>query len=168
MNVASAGCEHELVGDYVVSDEHSTVELARRFGEGARPGSVFALHGGLGAGKTRFAQGIALALGVTEPVWSPTFTLVNEHAGRNHTLLIHMDLYRLGDEQSVEDLGFEELLERATITVIEWPERAGSLLPAHAVHVWLDPGEQENERRIRIAVCLVSEELTTFQRLRGF
>jgi len=63
---------------------------------------------------------------------------------------IHMDLYRLVDEVGVEDLGFEEILERAALTVIEWPERAGSLLPENTVHVWISLGQGECERCIRV------------------
>lgn len=136
--------------NFVTADEEETVALARslagRFGHGA----VFALHGGLGAGKTRFAQGLALALEVAEPVCSPTFTLVNEHEGRAGGRFVHMDLYRLEDEGAVEDLGFEEFLARAALVAIEWPERAGNLLPPTTLHVWIEEGRTEGERRIRV------------------
>lgn len=135
-----------------VADEEGTVALARALGARCGPGTVFALHGDLGAGKTRFAQGLALALGVDEPVCSPTFTIINEHVGHHGARFVHMDLYRLTDEAEVEDLGFEELLERATQVVIEWPERAGALLPVDTVHVWIEPGSTETHRRIRIAI----------------
>ena len=109
-------------------------ELARRAGRGA----VFALHGGLGAGKTRFAQGVARALGVRGLVGSPTFAIVLEHATSSGGRFVHMDLYRLGDEREVEDLGFAELLETAEATVIEWPDVAAGLLPPRTIHVTLE------------------------------
>ena len=108
-------------------------ELARQAGRGA----VFALHGGLGAGKTRFAQGVARALGVRGLVGSPTFAIVLEHATASGGRFVHMDLYRLGDEREVEDLGFAELLETAEATVIEWPDVAAGLLPPRTIHVTL-------------------------------
>lgn len=107
--------------------------LARSIG----PGAVFALHGDLGAGKTRFAQGVARALGVAGVVASPTFALVLEHPTASGGRFIHMDLYRLGDERDVEDLGFEELVDTAEATVIEWPDVAAGLLPSRTVHVTL-------------------------------
>lgn len=136
---------------YAVDDEAGTVALARGLAERFGRGTVFALHGELGSGKTRFAQGLALALGVDEPVCSPTFTIMNEHVGRDGARFVHMDLYRLRDEADVEDLGFEEFVERAAVTAIEWPERAGELLPARTVHVWLESGDTAEARRIRIA-----------------
>jgi tRNA threonylcarbamoyladenosine biosynthesis protein TsaE len=135
---------------FTVGDESETVALARELGVRFGRRAVFALHGDLGAGKTRFAQGLALAIGVNEPVCSPTYTLVNEHVGRDGARFVHMDLYRLADEGDVEDIGFEEFIERAAITAIEWPERAGSLLPRRTVHVWLEQGLCEDSRRVRV------------------
>lgn len=109
-------------------------ELVHRHG----PGVVFALHGDLGAGKTRFAQGVASALGVRDLVGSPTFALVLEHPTASGGRFVHMDLYRLADEREAEDLGFSELLETAEATVIEWPDIAAALLPPHTIHVTLE------------------------------
>ena len=111
---------------------------------------VFALHGDLGAGKTRFAQGVALALGVKEAVCSPTFAIALEYAGADGARFTHIDLYRLGGEEAVEDFGFEEILARSDVAVIEWPERAGRLLPPETVHVFFEFGAEENERRITV------------------
>ena len=119
-------------------DEEATralaADLVRRFG----PGAVFALHGGLGAGKTRFAQGVARALGVQGIVASPTFAIVSEHRTASGGRFVHMDLYRLDDEREAEDLGFAELVENAEATAVEWPDVAESLLPPRTVHVTLD------------------------------
>lgn len=122
---------------HILRDEAATIafagDLARRIG----PGAVFALHGDLGAGKTRFAQGVARALGVTDLVASPTFALVLEHRTASGGRFVHMDLYRLGDEREAEDLGFEELVDSAEASVIEWPDVAEGLLPPRTVHVTL-------------------------------
>lgn len=109
---------------------------------------IIALHGNLGAGKTCFTQGLAQAAGVTEPVCSPTYTLISEYQG---TLPFHhIDLYRLGSSQEAYDLGLDEYLEIGGITVIEWAERAAELIPTDAIHVRLERGDEEQTRIIKI------------------
>lgn len=95
----------------------------------AKPGDVICLDGDLGAGKTALTQEIAKGLQVPDScyVTSPTFSILHEYPG---TLpLYHMDFYRLADETEVADLGFEEIFYLSGLTVIEWPVRAGSLIP---------------------------------------
>jgi len=133
-----------------VNSEEELIALARRWAESLQGKAIVALYGELGAGKTRFAQGVAQALGVKEPVCSPTFAIAQEYCGDNGKRLIHFDLYRLSGEQAVDDFGFEELLQRADIAVIEWPERAGRLLPENAVRVRIDFGETETQRLVGI------------------
>jgi len=134
---------------HIVKSEEETVALAREIVE-RRKGEkiVFALHGDLGAGKTRFAQGVALALGVKEPVCSPTFAIALAYTGDRGVRFTHIDLYRLSDEGAVEDFGFEEILAQSDVTAIEWPERAGRLLPPQTTHISFAFGATENERRI--------------------
>lgn len=111
--------------------------------------AVVALHGDLGAGKTCFVKGMALALGIQEAVTSPTYTLIHEYQAPRP--LFHADLYRLADEADTSSIGLEEYLDMPRgITAIEWPERAGNLIPADAVHVTLELGDQHYQRRIRI------------------
>lgn len=95
--------------------------------------AVLALYGDLGSGKTCFVQGLAGAMGITEPVTSPTFTLVNEYKGER--LLTHVDLYRLNHPDEALAMGFEELVESDGITAVEWAERAEDLLPADTVRL---------------------------------
>lgn len=119
-----------------------TEAVGKALGTLATAGTVILLHGDLGAGKTTLTKGIAVALHITDPVQSPTFTLVAEHAGYdrsgNPRPLYHLDLYRLTDPQELESFGFEEYLGPPDgITVIEWPERAGSRLPAAYIFVQL-------------------------------
>jgi tRNA threonylcarbamoyladenosine biosynthesis protein TsaE len=120
-------------GLFEVSSVEETWELAGRFAQELSPGDVVCLEGDLGAGKTTFTQGLAAAMGVPGRVTSPTFCIVQEHAGER--LLVHMDLYRLHDEADVEAIGWEDYLAQGAVLVVEWPERAGSLVPADAKRV---------------------------------
>lgn len=112
------------------------------------PGDVVALVGELGAGKTCFVQGLAEATGVTQPVTSPTFALVNEYDGRPP--MIHIDLYRIGDPEEAIQLGLEEYFEGPGITVVEWADRAAEVMPPRTWHVTLDHGTSENLRTLTL------------------
>ena len=125
-----------LSGEFQVNSVEETWALARELAKELKPGDVVCLEGDLGAGKTTFTQGLAAALGVPGRVTSPTFCIVQEHKSEN-VLLVHMDLYRLHGEDDVEAIGWEDYLARGAIFVIEWPERAGSLIPATARRVVL-------------------------------
>ncbi|MEX2015805.1 MAG: tRNA (adenosine(37)-N6)-threonylcarbamoyltransferase complex ATPase subunit type 1 TsaE [Candidatus Hydrogenedentales bacterium] len=99
-------------------------------------GTVLALYGPIGAGKTCLVRGMASALGAASGVSSPTFTLVQEYA--TEPKLFHLDLYRLTEPADLVQLGFEELFDRPPgICVIEWAERAGALLPEHRIDLRL-------------------------------
>lgn len=110
------------------SAPEATTRLGERLGQYLRPGDVLLLRGDLGAGKTQFARGVAVGLGILGPIPSPTFTLVNEYAGRNAVgepvPLAHIDLYRLGEGGDLDSLGLDDYLGGAWAVVIEWPERA--------------------------------------------
>ena len=121
------------LGDFSTTSADQTFTLAMRIGEQLTGGEVFLLSGDLGAGKTVFAKGLAAGLGI-EPtdVTSPSFTLVNSHAGRLR--FVHVDLYRL-DPGGHGELGLEEILDDPkTVTAIEWAERL-SLAPESAIAV---------------------------------
>ena len=114
------------------------------------PGSVVLLCGDLGAGKTVFSRGFARGLGVTEPVSSPTYTIVQEYELPTGNRLYHMDLYRIGDEHAALGFGVDEFLnEPGAISLVEWPERIRGLLPDTAVRVELRH-RSESEREIKI------------------
>lgn len=138
-----------MTGSFEVNSVEETWELARKFADGLKPGDVICLEGDLGAGKTTFTQGLAAALGVSGRVTSPTFCIVQEHSG-NGKLLVHMDLYRLHGEDDVEAIGWEDYLARGAIMVVEWPERAGSLIPDNAYHITFRYSEGEENRTISI------------------
>lgn len=112
---------------FQTSSPEETMELGKKMGEGLKAGDVVALVGDLGAGKTTFMQGLAQGLGVVGYVKSPSFTLVNKYEGRFP--VYHLDLYRLGDVNEIHELGIEEYLYGDGVCIIEWAEKAYSLLP---------------------------------------
>jgi len=130
-------------------DEAATAALAARIALAALPGDVIALKGELGAGKTSFARAFIRARGGTEAVPSPTFTLVQlyELAG---AAVWHFDLYRLRDREEAWELGIEDAF-RDGISLIEWPERLGTLLPARRLELALDFGPVPDARRATLS-----------------
>ncbi len=134
-----------------------TLNLGAALGRSAGPGTVIALTGDLGAGKTVFVQGLAKGLEVPPSfyVTSPTYTLINEYPGR--LTLFHIDLYRLAGGEDLDELGLEEILHGDGVVAIEWPDRlAPGELPADhlAVRIEIPDPEQEDDgdgpRRIEI------------------
>lgn len=127
---------------WITHNSGETILLGRKIGKKLRPNDVITLHGTLGAGKTTFVKGIAKALGINEPVTSPTFTILSQYDGK--LMLTHMDLYRLGCEEEFELLGGEDFFYAGGITLIEWSEKAESFLPPHtaAFFLFVDPETQ--------------------------
>jgi len=156
MAAAGPGASSGRVIEIRSSSAAATRRLARRLGQAAQAGQVFALSGPLGAGKTEFARGLLSGLGVpAEEVASPTFTLIHEHQGR--LPVVHIDLYRLEDPTEIWVLGLDEALRAGAVAVIEWAERLGVDLPAERldVHLTYDvdpqrPGGDGGARRIRL------------------
>lgn len=143
-----------MKGSFEVNGVEETWELARRFARTLKSGDVVCLEGDLGAGKTTFTQALADELGVGGCVTSPTFCIVREHkpkagAAAAVPLLVHMDLYRLDGEDDVIAIGWEDYLERGAVLVVEWPERARSLIPSDAKHIIIRHGEGDERRTIR-------------------
>lgn len=135
---------------YNVKSVEETWTVARQFLQELRAGDVVCLEGDLGAGKTTFTQGLAAAAGARRAVTSPTFCLVVEHPTERF-LLVHMDLYRLHDEDDVLTIGWEDYLARGAVLFVEWPDRAGDLIPAAAWHIRFSLGEGEEERKIEFS-----------------
>jgi tRNA threonylcarbamoyladenosine biosynthesis protein TsaE len=125
-----------------------THALGRRIGALLRAGDVVVLDGELGSGKTVFAKGIAVGLGITEPVVSPTFTVVREYDAP--TPLVHVDVYRLDHLQELHDLGFDDLVGGEAVTVVEWGGRVRALLPGDRLDVQLEPGNGDDDRTLSI------------------
>jgi tRNA threonylcarbamoyladenosine biosynthesis protein TsaE len=125
-----------------------THALGQRLGALLEAGDVVVLDGELGTGKTVLAKGIAVALGVTEPVVSPTFTVVREYAAA--TPLVHVDVYRLDHLQELHDIGFDDLVGGEAVTVVEWGDRVSAALPGDRLRVHLAPGDGDDDRLVSI------------------
>jgi tRNA threonylcarbamoyladenosine biosynthesis protein TsaE len=119
--------------------EARTEEIAADFAKGILPGSVIAIYGELGAGKTVFARGFAMGLGITETVSSPTFTLMQEYkiTGRDGLRwFYHLDLYRIEDSKAALVFGVDEYMSGPeSVLLIEWAERIEDILPAGTMRV---------------------------------
>ncbi|MFO7871479.1 MAG: tRNA (adenosine(37)-N6)-threonylcarbamoyltransferase complex ATPase subunit type 1 TsaE [Kiritimatiellia bacterium] len=111
-------------------------------------GAVFALYGELGSGKTCFVKGIAAALGISRPVTSPTFTIINEYSGSQ--MLYHVDLYRLTGSEEAASAGFTDCLQETCITAVEWAERAEDLIPENAFRIFFEHSGNPGTRLITI------------------
>ena len=130
------------------SSEEETESCGEELARELSPGSVVALYGDLGAGKTAFVRGLARGLGIRESVSSPTFTIVNEYPGS--IPLFHFDMYRLRDEQELFDIGWEDYLDRYGICALEWSERVEGAIGPEAVRVTLRRLD-DTRREIRIS-----------------
>ena len=125
-----------------------TIALGERLGRAAAAGDLVCLWGDLGAGKTQVAKGIARGLGIADTVTSPTFILMNEYRGR--LPLFHVDLYRLADAADALAGGVVDDRQSDGLTVVEWPERMGDVLPAGRLDVRI-AGSGDEPRDIEVA-----------------
>ena len=119
-----------------------TYALGKSLGEAAKPGDVICLNGDLGVGKTVFTQGFASGLAITEPVNSPTFTIVQEyHDGR--LPLYHFDVYRIGDISEMDEVGYEDYFFGEGVCLIEWSNLIKEILPDHMTSVTIEKDLQK-------------------------
>ena len=110
------------------NSEKETFELGKKIGENAKAGQIYTLTGDLGVGKTVFTQGLAAGLGITEPVNSPTFTIVQVY-DEGRLPLYHFDVYRIGDIEEMDEVGFEEYVMGDGVSLIEWANLIEEILP---------------------------------------
>ena len=135
---------------YYTNSAEETRELAARIAAETPNGTVFALDGNLGAGKTVFASGFARGLGITEPVSSPTFTIVQEYP-RANGMFFHLDLYRIDDPDAALAFGIDEFLYASdAISLVEWPERIEGLFPPGTIRVAIERTDREETRKITV------------------
>ncbi|MDH4069367.1 MAG: tRNA (adenosine(37)-N6)-threonylcarbamoyltransferase complex ATPase subunit type 1 TsaE [Ignavibacteria bacterium] len=128
-----------------------TADLGESFGAMLKPGDVVALFGELGTGKTEFVKGICAGLQISGRPTSPTFTIINEYPAR-FGIVAHIDLYRIGGEAELRDLGIESYFHEGCICLIEWADRALAILPGDHYAVKILHGDgSERERMVTIS-----------------
>ena len=156
MKIVEQSPEHLVV---ITESEEETRTLGAVLGRVLRPGDVVALHGNLGAGKTRFVQGIARGMGIERPVTSPTFILMNVYRAPDGRVLCHVDSYRLHDPvEEGYQMGLDQQLRGRDVCVVEWAERVRELLPAD--HLWVHIAFVDDETR-RITLMARGERSRT-------
>jgi tRNA threonylcarbamoyladenosine biosynthesis protein TsaE len=147
-------------------DESATADLARRLAPWLKVGDVVALHGDLGAGKTAFARALIRTLaGADEEVPSPTFTLVQTYNAPMGPIF-HFDLYRIASPDELTEIGWDEALADG-LTLVEWPGRAGTLLPASRIDVELTFGTGPGSRVATLRLPEGRENAAALQRALG-
>lgn len=147
--------EHGAVPDQAASgklalSEGELNDWGERLGQAIRPPLLIAIEGDLGAGKTTLTRAICRGYGVTSDVTSPTFTLVHEYSAPR-SKVYHLDLYRIGSAREVETLGWDEMLQENALVIVEWPDRAGSLMPRGHVPISLSHLPERPEHRVLYA-----------------
>ena len=125
-----------------------TREVAAALAELARPGDLVLLAGELGAGKTAFAQGFGAALGVEDPITSPTYTLHSRYEGRLR--LDHLDVYRLDQLSEVFDIGLPEMLDDGGVILVEWGDAIAPTLPADYLEIRFTFGDGDDDRQLEL------------------
>ena len=136
---------------YETNSPQETFLIGKRMGEKAVPGTVITLDGDLGAGKTLFTKGFAEGLGIKEPISSPTFTVLQEYEGGRLTMY-HFDVYRIGDPEEMEEIGFDDYIFGDGVCLIEWADIIGELIPEYAVRITIErnPDKGDDYRSIEI------------------
>ena len=135
--------------EFISRSERDTEELGSRLAAGLPGGTVVAMYGDLGAGKTAFVRGMAQGLGIAQRVTSPTFTIVNEYEG-GRLPLFHFDMYRLGSADDLFDIGWEDFLRRGGVCAVEWSETVQEALDADTIYVDIRRGAEDNQRVLTI------------------
>jgi tRNA threonylcarbamoyladenosine biosynthesis protein TsaE len=130
--------------------EADTIAFGRSFALTLTAGDVVALYGGLGSGKTQFVKGVCAGLGAREHVTSPTFTLINEYRQHEGLPVFHLDLYRMKSIAEIAALGIDEYMDDGGVTLIEWAEKAGALLPRERIDIHIRIAEGIDTREIVI------------------
>lgn len=114
-----------------------TYALGERIGREALPGQVYTLNGDLGVGKTVFTQGVAAGLGIQEPVNSPTFTIVQVYE-EGRMPFYHFDVYRIGDVEEMEEIGYQDYFYGEGLCMIEWAQLIEEIIPENARHITIE------------------------------
>ena len=139
-------------------DPEETFEVGRTIGMNAKPGQIYTLTGDLGVGKTVFTQGVAAGLGITEPVNSPTFTIVQEYED-GRLPFYHFDVYRIGDLEEMEEIGYDDYFFGQGICLIEWAELIEEILPEKRIEVTIEKDLEKGFEYRKITIEERGEEV---------
>ena len=132
--------------------EKETYELGRKLGEASHAGQVYTLIGDLGVGKTVFTKGLAAGLGIEEPVSSPTFTIVQVYE-EGKLPFYHFDVYRIGDVEEMDEIGYEDYIYGEGVSLIEWANLIEEILPEHYTEVKIEKNLEKGFDYRRISIC---------------
>jgi tRNA threonylcarbamoyladenosine biosynthesis protein TsaE len=135
---------------HLTLDEGELRHWGRDLGASIHAPLVISLTGDLGVGKTTLAQSICQGYGVGESVTSPTYALVHRYEAEKSPVY-HVDLYRLDDESQLTNIGWDDILGERALVIVEWPERAGSRMPADHLHIDLEYLADDPDRRVLLA-----------------
>ena len=140
--------------------EKDTAKIGEMLAKEAKPGEIYLLEGDLGVGKTVFAKGFALGLGITEPITSPTFTIIQEYE-QGRLPFYHFDVYRIADEEEMFELGYESYFFGQGVCLIEWASLIQGLLPAECrtIRIEKDLERGFDYRRVELVdgIALIGE-----------
>ena len=134
------------------NSERETYELGLAMGREARPGEVYTLIGDLGVGQTVFTKGLAAGLGIQEPVSSPTFTILQEYE-EGRLPFYHFDVYRIGDVEEMDEIGYEDYFYGDGVCLIEWADLIREILPEHYKEIRIEKDLDKGFDYRRISIC---------------
>ena len=137
----------KIIKETISNSEEETELFACALAQSLPRGSVVALDGDLGAGKTVFSRGFAHGLNITEPVSSPTYTIIQEYPCPDGGYFFHMDLYRISDVRAALDFGIDEYLnDPESWCIIEWPDRISTIIPPHAINIKIETLDNDSRK----------------------
>lgn len=140
---------HSTLYEIITHSAGETEDVGRSLAEKAGPGAVIAMRGGLGAGKTAFVRGFASAMGVSDRVTSPTFTIVNEYEGK--IPIFHFDMYRLSGSDELFEIGWEDYIARNGVCIVEWSENTDDIFDSGTITVTIEK-LSDSDRKITIHI----------------
>ncbi len=132
--------------------EKETFELGKKLGQEAKAGTVFTMVGDLGVGKTVFTKGLAKGLAIEEPISSPTFTIVQVYE-EGRLPFYHFDVYRIGDVEEMDEIGYEDYVYGQGVSLIEWANLIEEILPEHYTEIKIEKDLEKGFDYRRISVC---------------
>lgn len=139
------------------TNAEETFKLGVKIGEQAKPGEIYTLNGDLGVGKTVFTQGVAKGLHIEEPVNSPTFTIVQVYE-EGRMPFYHFDVYRIGDIEEMEEIGYDDYFFGNGVCLIEWAELIQELLPERIISVTIEKNPEKGFDYRKITIDGLEEE----------